>query len=105
MKQSKLRRKRVFRYATLYFLLFIVFVGLIAGPVIVGNQGLLPEDLGDTLTIGNMYLMQPTGLDNDNTQGEKETGTGAPDYSGVYTPTSAAEDAEESEAANRIRLF
>ncbi|KAL2751950.1 glycosyltransferase family 48 protein [Sodiomyces alcalophilus JCM 7366] len=105
MKQSKLRRKRVFRYATLYFLLFIVFVGLIAGPVIVGNQGLLPDDLGDTLTIGNMYLMQPTGLDNDNTQGETETGTKAPDYSGVYTPTSEASDAEESETRNRIRLF
>lgn len=103
MKQSKLRRRRVIRYAMLYFTMFVVFVALIAGPVVVGNMDLLPEDLGDNFNIGEFRLMQPD-LENDDTRDETETGTGAADYSGVYTPSGEAGD-DPSDDAFKIRLF
>ncbi|KAF8458279.1 1,3-beta-glucan synthase catalytic subunit FksP [Kalaharituber pfeilii] len=37
-KQSKLRKKRVIRFAVIYFLMLVLFVALIVGPVVVGNM-------------------------------------------------------------------
>lgn len=83
MKQSKLRRKRVFRYAVLYFVMFVVFVALIAGPVVVGNLDVLnPEQQFGNLVSG-MKLVQPNGLDHDDTRNETETGPKGDDYTGV----------------------
>lgn len=106
MKQSKLRRRRVIRYAILYFLMLFLFVALIAGPIIVGDQGLLPDNLSSDLSFG-LGLMQPTGLENDDTEGRRETGTGAADYSGAWTPTDTigSADATATGRNNRIRLF
>jgi len=36
MKQNRLRKRIVRRYATLYFIIFIVFLALIVGPLIAG---------------------------------------------------------------------
>jgi hypothetical protein len=36
MKQNRLRKRIVRRYATLYFLIFIIFVALIVGPLVAG---------------------------------------------------------------------
>src|SRR5271170_203677 len=36
MKQNRLRKRIVRRYATLYFLLFIIFVALVVGPLVAG---------------------------------------------------------------------
>jgi 1,3-beta-glucan synthase len=36
MKQNRLRKRIVRRYATLYFILFIVFVALVVGPLVAG---------------------------------------------------------------------
>ncbi|OJD21325.1 1,3-beta-glucan synthase component FKS1 [Blastomyces percursus] len=64
LKQSKLRKRRVIRFAILYFFMLVVFLGLIVGPVIagphIGNISLpgLINDLG---------LLQPTGQDNNDT--------------------------------------
>lgn len=50
-KQSKLRKKRVIRFAVVYFLMLVIFVALIVGPVVVGNMFLkklpftIPMDL------------------------------------------------------------
>ncbi|MBE3044204.1 hypothetical protein IMZ48_16865, partial [Candidatus Bathyarchaeota archaeon] len=69
MKQTKLRRKRVFRYAVLYFFLVIIFLGLLIAPAVVGPKlpdGIFPAVLDD------FALVQPTGQDNNNTLKEGE---------------------------------
>ncbi|OCK84889.1 glycosyltransferase family 48 protein [Lepidopterella palustris CBS 459.81] len=67
LKQTKLRKRRVIRYAILYFLILIVFVALIAGPIVAGKY------LTSLPTIP-MQLLQPTGLNNNDTSGS-QTGT------------------------------
>ncbi|KAK4231941.1 1,3-beta-glucan synthase component-domain-containing protein [Podospora fimiseda] len=86
MKQTKLRRRRVIRYAILYFLMLVVFVALIAGPLVAGR--FIPKGLWDTMNI--MDLLQPTGLDNNDTKGETATGTGRPNYTGAFTSSRTA---------------
>ncbi len=50
--------------------------------------------------------MQPTGQDNDNTEGHTQTGTGAPNYSGAYTPTTTSTAASQTtSSSNKIRLM
>ncbi|KAG6004335.1 hypothetical protein E4U21_001148 [Claviceps maximensis] len=96
MKQSKLRRRRVVRYAVLYFLLFIVFVALIAGPVALkkvlkeANLKKFYDTVNLKGTIGP--LMQPNFLNHDDTQASSETGTGAATYTypSGFGPTSAS---------------
>jgi 1,3-beta-glucan synthase len=66
LKQTKLRKRRVVRYAILYFVLFVVFICLIAGPLIASKHiqfGTIPQ-----------HLAQPTGLNNNDTF-SSETGT------------------------------
>jgi 1,3-beta-glucan synthase len=66
LKQSKLRKRRVIRYAILYFVMLILFVVLIVGPLVAGkylNGVKIP-----------MQLAQPTGLNRNDTI-SSETGT------------------------------
>jgi len=102
MKQSKLRRKRVFRYAVLYFVMLVVFVGLIVGPLVAGK--FVPSSV--TRSLGSTNLLQPTGLDNNNTNGRKETGTGAAGYSGVLkaSMTSSAASSKQTSNNNKLKL-
>jgi len=37
MKQNRLRKRIVRRYATLYFVIFVIFCALIVGPLVAGN--------------------------------------------------------------------
>lgn len=60
MKQTKLRRRRVIRYAILYFILFVVFIALLVGPVVAGKFLKLNMSIP-------MDLLQPTGLNNNDT--------------------------------------
>ncbi|KAL8760328.1 MAG: hypothetical protein Q9199_000110 [Rusavskia elegans] len=60
IKQSKLRKRRVIRFATLYFIMLILFVALLAGPLVVAR-------LKISLPSIPMQLMQPTGLNNNDT--------------------------------------
>ena len=62
IKQSRLRKRRVIRYASLYFFLLIVFILLFFGPLIVSRF----IDLGSFGTIP-LDLMQPTGQNNNDT--------------------------------------
>jgi len=82
MKQSKLRRRRVFRYAVLYFVMLVVFVGLVAGPLAAGSK--IPDSSLRGIKTGFVGdLFQPTGQDNNDTQDKTETGTGKAGYSGA----------------------
>ncbi|KAF2835939.1 glycosyltransferase family 48 protein [Patellaria atrata CBS 101060] len=63
LKQTKLRKRRVIRYAILYFIMLIMFVALIVGPVVAGK---FLKDLPDI----PMDLLQPTGLKNNDTTSE-----------------------------------
>lgn len=69
LKQSKLRKRRVIRYAILYFTLLVIFIALIVGPIaaskFVTNLPSIPEN-----------LLQPTGLNNNDTT-NSNTGTAA----------------------------
>jgi 1,3-beta-glucan synthase len=67
LKQSKLRKRRVIRYSILYFFLLVVFIALIVGPVVAGKF------LTMSVAIP-MQLLQPTGLNNNDTSGS-HTGT------------------------------
>ncbi|KAK4139385.1 1,3-beta-glucan synthase component-domain-containing protein [Dichotomopilus funicola] len=90
MKQTKLRRRRVVRYAILYFVLFVIFLVLIVGPSVAGGHIDLSSLYKSIDNVGGQALVQPTGLSNDDTRGRTPTGTGSPDYSGIWTPTTGA---------------
>lgn len=85
------------RYAILYFVLLVIFVALIVGPIVAGKQIPSTElDVINSFGGGNMILRQypwklgPSG-DNDDTRGRLETGTKATNYSGVWTPTTTSD--------------
>jgi 1,3-beta-glucan synthase len=62
LKQTKLRKRRVVRYAILYFVLLFVFLALIVGPIIVGEKLTLPK-----LPTLPMEILQPTAYNNNDT--------------------------------------
>ncbi|TAQ85822.1 hypothetical protein B7494_g5835 [Chlorociboria aeruginascens] len=96
MKQSKLRKRRVWRYAVLYFVMLIVFVALLVGPIVGGKSldlASLTSSLGSTFS----QLIQPTGQNNNDTRGRNQTGTGAVS-NGATASASAG-------ATAKIRLF
>jgi 1,3-beta-glucan synthase len=96
MKQSKLRKRRVFRYAALYFVMFVVALALLVGPIVAGTQILSgAKSLTDNPS-GTMYLYQPIGLNNNDTRNRNETGTGA---------ISGASSTASSSATAKVRLF
>ncbi|KAI9716709.1 MAG: 1,3-beta-D-glucan synthase [Chrysothrix sp. TS-e1954] len=74
LKQSKLRKRRVLRFAMLYFAMLVLFVVLLAGPIVVGGMegssifGALPKT-------GSYILYQPTHASNNDTS-NSQTGTG-----------------------------
>lgn len=74
LKQSKLRKRRVIRFAILYFVMLIIFVALIAGPIVAGR-------FFKTLPSIPLDLLQPTGLNNNDTTSEP-TGKPGADPSG-----------------------
>jgi len=63
LKQTKLRKRRVIRYAILYFVLLVVFLVLIVGPVIITKFNVLKSFKVKV----PMDLLQPTGLNNNDT--------------------------------------
>jgi 1,3-beta-glucan synthase len=69
LKQTKLRKRRVIRYAILYFVILVVFVALIAGPIVAGKYLKF-----DVKLLSDMELVQPTGYNNNDT-GTSVTGS------------------------------
>ncbi len=99
MKQSKLRRKRVFRYAVLYFVMLVVFVALIAGPLVAGKK--IPASL--TKGLDSTELIQPTGLSNNNTLDSIQTGTARAGYPTSPIPTSVSSNGGSTNNNNNNR--
>ncbi|RSM07000.1 1,3-beta-glucan synthase component FKS1 [Fusarium ambrosium] len=89
MKQSKLRRRRVVRFAVVYFIMLLVAVGLILAPLLAGKY--IPSSVSDIFTdLAGFHLLQPSGLDHNNTNGTQQTGTGMPGYTGAGLESSAS---------------
>lgn len=100
MKQSKLRRRRVIRFAIVYFVLLVVFVALVAGPVFAGKAGItatLKKAIG---TPGGMQLFQDPKVKQNNTA-YTQTGTGA----GDGPPGGGAASTGDSSDFRKIKLF
>lgn len=93
MKQSKLRKRRVWRYAILYFVLLVLFLALLVGPIVAGSK-IVSASLTDKIP---MELYQPVGLNNNDTRGTNETGTGAASNGATASSTSTG--------VAKIRLF
>lgn len=72
MKQNRLRKRIVRRYATLYFVIFFVFCAIIVGPLVAGMSSFIsfsnfvgnkvPTNLGGSL-LTNWGLIQPNNGD------------------------------------------
>lgn len=103
LKQSKLRKRRVIRYAILYFVLLVVFLALIVGPIVAGKQIKLKIDLP-------MELLQPTGYSNNDTSasvtGRCIQGT-CPEYQGgdADSDSGSADATSTEDAARRFRRY
>jgi 1,3-beta-glucan synthase len=93
MKQTKLRRRRVVRYAILYFVLVLLILALIVAPAVLLK--IIPESVFDISMLEDFKLVQPT-LDNDDTRGKTPTGTGKAGYSGVLASSMSAEAAAKA---------
>lgn len=84
----------------MYFLMLVVALALLVGPIVAGSMIIdstksLFEKPADT-----MYLFQPVGLNNNDTQNDTETGTGK-----VGGASASSTGASTSTGAARIRLF
>jgi 1,3-beta-glucan synthase len=100
MKQSKLRRRRVIRYAILYFVLLVIFLAAIVAPVVLGDS-IYPDIKKQVDSMGLPFkLMQPNDLNKNNTRHSSLTGTGHPSYTGVL-----ASELRAAKTQDRIRLF
>lgn len=104
LKQTKLRKRRVVRYAILYFVLLVVFLAIIVGPIVAGKQLKLDVNVP-------MELLQPTGFSNNDTT---DTPTGkcvqgvCPEYQGGGAADTGSGDsaaATSDEAARRFRRY
>lgn len=89
LKQSRLRKRRVIRYAILYFALLVLFIVLIVAPIVAGKF----------LVFQNIpaQLAQPTGLNRNDTR-STETGTAVATDAGGGGGDAAA----TTEAAKRM---
>ncbi|KAK6423984.1 1,3-beta-D-glucan synthase [Elasticomyces elasticus] len=67
LKQSRLRKRRVVRYAIMYFSMFVLFLVLIVGPIIAGKY--------ISFELNVMNLQQPSNWKNNDTLGTSQTGT------------------------------
>ncbi|CZT53251.1 probable 1,3-beta-D-glucan synthase subunit [Rhynchosporium secalis] len=100
MKQSKLRKRRVWRFAVLYFFMLIVALALLAGPMVAGSMILKTTDSMFANPSKTFYLLQPIGYNNNDTRNATMTGTGKP--SGADSSGASASPTADSA---RIRLF
>jgi len=95
LKQTKLRKRRVVRFAILYFTLFVLFMVLLIAPAVIGNLGLLDSTFEGLYGNKFMYLMQPSNWNNNDTTSSK-TGSGLPNQA---AQTAARESASSTRRA------
>jgi len=63
LKQSRLRKRRVIRFAIMYFTMFVIFLALLIGPIVAAKF------IGKIKLSLPMQLLQPTGQNNNDTSG------------------------------------
>lgn len=103
MKQSKLRRRRVIRFAILYYVMLVLFLALVVGPAVLGDKlKSLTETVDEALSSLPYRLVQPNDQDHNNTNGTMLTGTGAETYTGTWFDSSTDGG---SRATDKIKLF
>ena len=76
LKQSRLRKRMVKKYISLFFLVLAIFVACIVGPAVAASK--IPIDLGSSLTGVFHNLVQPRNTSNN------DTGPGISTYKGHY---------------------
>uniref|UniRef100_A0A8H7KDC0 1,3-beta-glucan synthase n=1 Tax=Bionectria ochroleuca TaxID=29856 RepID=A0A8H7KDC0_BIOOC len=82
MKRSKLRKRRVVRFAIVYFFFLLLGIGLILAPLLAGKY--IPASISNIFEdVAGFRLLQPHSQDNDNTNGTQQTGTGMAGYTGA----------------------
>jgi len=96
MKQSKLRRRRVWRYAILYFVMLIIFVALLVGPIVASAQILkvLDKIAKDLPSTGPMAGLVQNANNTNNDTGALASLSGT-----------AAASASASSVARLVKLF
>lgn len=82
LKQARLRKRMVRNYLTLYFLVFAIFVAIIAGPAAAAGQ-VNVEELTEHLPEFAEGLIQPRRQDNNDT-GNNNT------WGWTYTPSTSS---------------
>ncbi|KAH7140989.1 1,3-beta-glucan synthase component-domain-containing protein [Dactylonectria macrodidyma] len=104
MKQSKLRQRRVVRWVAIYFLMLVVFLGLIVAPAVAGKY--IPSSVFSLFEdLAGFHLLQPNGQDRNNTNGTQQTGTGMVGYTGAGFQTSTLSSGSTATSGGKIRLF
>jgi 1,3-beta-glucan synthase len=96
LKQTKLRKRRVVRFAILYFTLFVLFMVLLIAPAVIGNLGLLDSTFEGLYGSKFQNLMQPSNWNNNDTTSSK-TGSGLPNQ--------AAQTAAKASASSTRRAM
>jgi 1,3-beta-glucan synthase len=91
LKQSKLRRRRVWRFAVLYFAMFILFLALLLGPIFAGH--LIPTTFKSSLPSMLEPLFQPTNQTNNDT---------GPSF---FSSTASSASASATAGAKLVKLF
>jgi len=86
----------------LYFILLVIFVALIVGPVVAGAK-IDTASLETVIPLLKDYI-QINGLDNNDTLNRNQTGTGCVTCSGG-TATGSAAQTSTTGTNNRVRLF
>ncbi|KAI6942231.1 hypothetical protein KC355_g10675, partial [Hortaea werneckii] len=94
LKQSKLRKKRVVRYAILYFSLFVLFLVLMIAPTVARQMGV-------SVSLDIMQLQQPNDWKNNDTLGSSDTGTAL----GTAAATGASASASGAERMRRAYFY
>jgi 1,3-beta-glucan synthase len=96
LKQSRLRKRRVIRYAILYFSMFFLFLILIIGPIIASKYVKFSLDI--------LQLQQPSNWNNNDTIGTSQTGT-AIAGGAAATAGAGGASASSSSGLNRRVMF
>ncbi|KAL1962973.1 hypothetical protein VTN77DRAFT_8819 [Rasamsonia byssochlamydoides] len=97
LKQSKLRRRRVIRYSILYFAMLILFIVLIAAPLVARNLNLPQFNIP-------MQLMQPINQDNNDTT-SYYTGNNLPPGFGPVLSSGAAAAATTGSGSGGAKMM
>ena len=85
------------RFAILYFVLLVVFIAMVAGPLVAGKY--LKFD-----PLSSAHLMQPVGLNNNDTKSYETGGTAGGTDAAAPTATGAASSPTDG-AGSKFKYF